>query len=354
VGLAPSETIAAVYTGEAIADRVVRSSGIAGVDLAADSRHFDEFNLNHPDRVDWPVQSAVRDFLGNLEGRLDIVLIDCAPTLLLPNWAALVVSDGVVGPLQAEDFGAQGVIDTMAGRSGAFGGGFRLPDDRLRPPHHRHGRGLALGVEPRARRAPAPPRTPGQPAPLAARPGPRWPTATGLTFTAAGSVCTAKSWRSALASPAPRSFTRCRLPSRFSIWVRIRSSRTSRTRSAATLWLTLRLISSCSRPVGAARLVAGGGPGAKHGEAGDGSGLGPGLRRPGRRPGRSLLRQRRARYRAPPAQHLHPLRAVTWFGLGAYDFQPHEHTVSPAGGYRGSSATPLGLIESIYPSRPYT
>ena len=113
VGLDPSETIAAVYTGEAIADRVVRSSGIAGVDLVAGSRHLDEFNLNHPDRVDWPVQSSVRDFLGELEGRHDVALIDCAPTLLLPSWAALVASDGVVVPLQAEDFGAQGVIDVL-------------------------------------------------------------------------------------------------------------------------------------------------------------------------------------------------------------------------------------------------
>jgi chromosome partitioning protein len=37
------------------------------------------------------------------------VLIDCPPNLHLCSWAALVASDHLVVPLQAEDFGSQGV-----------------------------------------------------------------------------------------------------------------------------------------------------------------------------------------------------------------------------------------------------
>src|SRR5207248_2334478 len=39
----------------------------------------------------------------------DFVLIDTAPTLSLCTWAAMTASHGVVVPLQAEDFGSQGI-----------------------------------------------------------------------------------------------------------------------------------------------------------------------------------------------------------------------------------------------------
>ena len=40
----------------------------------------------------------------------DLALIDCPPNVQLCSWAALVAADGVVVPLQAEDYGAQGLV----------------------------------------------------------------------------------------------------------------------------------------------------------------------------------------------------------------------------------------------------
>ena len=49
------------------------------------------------------------DFLDEVRDGFDLVLIDCPPNLHLCSWAALVASDFLVVPLQAEDYGAQGL-----------------------------------------------------------------------------------------------------------------------------------------------------------------------------------------------------------------------------------------------------
>ncbi len=50
----------------------------------------------------------LRDALGEVRGDFDLVLLDCPPQVYLDAWAALVAADGVVVPLQGEDYGAQG------------------------------------------------------------------------------------------------------------------------------------------------------------------------------------------------------------------------------------------------------
>jgi chromosome partitioning protein len=84
---------------------------VAGVELLAGSRLASRFNVPEPHRTDWPLQVALREFLGEVQDRYDFVLIDCPPNLHLASWAALVASDGLLVPLQPEDFGAQGIID---------------------------------------------------------------------------------------------------------------------------------------------------------------------------------------------------------------------------------------------------
>lgn len=111
--LDPAETIAAVYPQEAIADQVIRPAGIAGVDLLAGSRHAASYNVPDAHAADWPTQVALREFLADVSPRYDVVLIDCPPNLHLCSWAALVASDGMVVPLQPEDFGAQGIADVQ-------------------------------------------------------------------------------------------------------------------------------------------------------------------------------------------------------------------------------------------------
>lgn len=111
--LDPNETVAGVLAGEAVVERAVRSTGLAGVDLIAGSRRTASANLPDPHLLDWPAQVALRDFLEEVQDRYDLVVIDCPPNLHLCSWAALVAADALVVPVMPEDFGAQGLSDVQ-------------------------------------------------------------------------------------------------------------------------------------------------------------------------------------------------------------------------------------------------
>jgi chromosome partitioning protein len=114
-GLDPATTIAAVLAGELPEpSRVVRPSGVAGVDLLPASGRAASHNTPDPHLADWDAEVALRDFLAELRGGYDLILIDCPPNLHLCSWAALVASDHVLVPLQPEDYGAQGIADVLA------------------------------------------------------------------------------------------------------------------------------------------------------------------------------------------------------------------------------------------------
>lgn len=108
-----SETMAAVYSGEAFADQVVKPSGVDGVDLVAGSRAVNDWNLPRPFEAPYEAQVSLREFLDPIRDGYDFVLIDCPPNLCLCSWAALVASDSLIVPLQAEDYGAQGIMDVQ-------------------------------------------------------------------------------------------------------------------------------------------------------------------------------------------------------------------------------------------------
>ena len=55
------------------------------------------------------LQTSLKGFLREVRGRFDVVLIDCPPNLHLCSWNALLAADFVMVPVQAEDFGAQGI-----------------------------------------------------------------------------------------------------------------------------------------------------------------------------------------------------------------------------------------------------
>jgi chromosome partitioning protein len=106
----PTDTIAAVLRGEdPFPDHVIRPSGIEGVDLMPGSAVANDANVPRPWEQDCAVQRRLADVLSELSPRYDLTLIDCPPTLSGCSWAALVAADGLVVPLQAEDYGAQGV-----------------------------------------------------------------------------------------------------------------------------------------------------------------------------------------------------------------------------------------------------
>jgi chromosome partitioning protein len=113
LGVDPAETIAAVYAGEAVADRIIKLSGVAGVDLVPGSVRSTRHNVPVPYEADWDAQTCLRSFLDEVRDRYDLILIDCPPNLHLCSWAALVASDYLIVPLQPEDYGAQGIAEVQ-------------------------------------------------------------------------------------------------------------------------------------------------------------------------------------------------------------------------------------------------
>jgi chromosome partitioning protein len=112
----PAESsVAALFDpmSEPIPAALVRPSGLEGVDLIPGSEALTPFN--QPDTARWAAhQNGMREFLAECRGDYDLILIDCPPNLHLCSWAALVAADAVVVPLQAEDYGAQGIASVQA------------------------------------------------------------------------------------------------------------------------------------------------------------------------------------------------------------------------------------------------
>lgn len=110
----PGASVAAAYDPEAYPDpaALVRPTGVAGVSIMPGSVALTDWNL--PPRLDWGAAPfGLRRVLGELRDTFDLCLIDCAPNLHLCACAALVASDRIVVPLQAEDFGSQGLAPVL-------------------------------------------------------------------------------------------------------------------------------------------------------------------------------------------------------------------------------------------------
>jgi chromosome partitioning protein len=108
--LYPAETIAGLFdeTGLVAPRDLVRPTPFAGLFLLPGSEAAEQFNDPNP----WESgmrQFVLRDALAEAGDGFDLVLIDCPPHIQLWAWSALVASQGVVVPLQAEDYGAQGL-----------------------------------------------------------------------------------------------------------------------------------------------------------------------------------------------------------------------------------------------------
>ena len=118
-----ADGVAALYD-EALApipEALIRPTGLEGVSIVAGSKHLTRYNMMPPES--WPdFERGMREFLSEVRDDFDLTLIDCPPNLHLCSRAALVASDFIVVPLQAEDYGAQGlepvqeaVADVQAG-----------------------------------------------------------------------------------------------------------------------------------------------------------------------------------------------------------------------------------------------
>jgi chromosome partitioning protein len=108
--LDPATTVAALYMGlDPFPEQVIRPTGIAGIDLVPGSRHATDHNVPRPHETAAAAQRCLGVLLAEVADRYDMILIDCPPNLHLCSWAALVASTHLLVPLQAEDYGAQGL-----------------------------------------------------------------------------------------------------------------------------------------------------------------------------------------------------------------------------------------------------
>jgi chromosome partitioning protein len=110
----PEATVAATYDPDAdpAPETLIRPTGVSGVSIVPGSIALTNWNL--PPRVDWcGAQFGLGAFLREAGVAFDVTLIDCPPNLHLCACAALIASDRVVVPLQAEDFGSQGLAPVL-------------------------------------------------------------------------------------------------------------------------------------------------------------------------------------------------------------------------------------------------
>jgi chromosome partitioning protein len=111
--LDPDETVVAIYRGsDPLPGRVTRCVR-PGIDLVPAARSLERYNVPEPHLADREAQAYLRDFLGEVKGDYDLVLIDCQPTLQFCTWGAMVAADALVMPLAPESFSTEGIADVQ-------------------------------------------------------------------------------------------------------------------------------------------------------------------------------------------------------------------------------------------------
>jgi len=125
--LSPRESIAALFGGDLVssASKLIRPTTFERISLVPGSIHLTRFNVPEPELADRDDQRA----LAEVGDGFDFILVDVPPNLHLCSWAALVASDFLIVPLQAEDFGSQGisaVLDSVEAVQGRMNPRLRL------------------------------------------------------------------------------------------------------------------------------------------------------------------------------------------------------------------------------------
>ncbi len=90
-------------------DTLIRPTPFERISLVPGSNGLDDYNTPRPQEAG-ELQLTLRRFLKEARDTHDVALIDCPPNLSLCSWAALLAADFVVVPVQAEDYGAQGIV----------------------------------------------------------------------------------------------------------------------------------------------------------------------------------------------------------------------------------------------------
>jgi chromosome partitioning protein len=89
-------------------DKLIVKTHCEGISIVPGANALDDYNIPKPTEAG-SLQNSVRGFLKEVRELYDVILIDCPPNLHLCSWNALLAADFVIVPVQAEDFGAQGI-----------------------------------------------------------------------------------------------------------------------------------------------------------------------------------------------------------------------------------------------------
>jgi chromosome partitioning protein len=122
-------SVAAAYDPDAepIVSTLIQHTPYKGISIIPGSPNLTTYNMLPT--TEWSrSQEGLRTVLADLADEFDLIMIDCPPNLHLCSAAALVASDAIVIPLQAEDFGAQGLGPVRAAISAVQAG----PNPELR------------------------------------------------------------------------------------------------------------------------------------------------------------------------------------------------------------------------------
>ncbi len=90
---------------------LIRRTGHSHIDLIPAGPALAPFDLSN--QGGWEaadLQFSLRNALAPIRGEYELIVIDCPPRLSLVSYAALCASDGVVIPMEAADWGAQGIV----------------------------------------------------------------------------------------------------------------------------------------------------------------------------------------------------------------------------------------------------
>jgi chromosome partitioning protein len=118
-----AQSVAAAYAPdyEPIATSLIQPTGLENVSIVPGSPTLAEYNMLPP--IQWGRSlEGLRSVLSEVAGDYDLILIDNPPNLHLLAAASMVASDAIVIPLQAEDFGAQGLGPVRAAITAVQGG----------------------------------------------------------------------------------------------------------------------------------------------------------------------------------------------------------------------------------------
>lgn len=123
--LEPAVSIASVLAGD-LPDpaRVIHDTGVPGLSILPGSRASEIHNAPDPMSRGRDYLESLGEFLGEINGAFDLVLVDCPPNLYGCSFSALAASDHLIVPVQPEDYGAQGIADVLDSLATVRGAGY--------------------------------------------------------------------------------------------------------------------------------------------------------------------------------------------------------------------------------------